>query len=236
MTRRPTTPAQPQVNAYSDEREARRAVVSAARTMNAACNNRGRAGNVSARLRTAAFDGFLVTPSGMDYESTSEEDVVALDLGGSVRDALARKPSSEWRMHADVYRARTDASAVVHTHSMFATTLACLGRAIPAFHYMVAVAGGRDIRCAPYARFGTQELADAVLPALDGRKACLLAHHGTIALGDTPAAALRLAAEVEALAEMYWRVLQIGEPILLGDAEMDGVLEQFRTHGQPPKG
>ncbi len=213
----------------------RRAVVTAARAMNAACNNRGRAGNVSTRLRADGFDGFLITPSGMDYEATSEQDVVAIDLVGTVRDAGARKPSSEWRLHADVYRARPDAAAVVHTHSMFATTLACLGRTIPPFHYMVAVAGGHDIQCAPYARFGTQALADAAVAALAGRKACLLAHHGTIALGDSAADALRVAAEVETLAEMYWRVLQVGEPVLLSTTEMDGVIEQFRTYGQQPQ-
>jgi len=124
----------------------------------------------------------------------------------------------------------------VHTHAPFATTLACLSRGIPAFHYMVAVAGGRDIRCAPYATFGTQELSDHALAALEGRRACLLAHHGMIAVGASLPAALALAAEVETLAEIYWRALQIGAPDLLSDAEMQVVVAKFRTYGQPGRG
>jgi len=136
-------------------------------------------------------------------------------------------PSSEWRLHRDIYARFTEANAVVHAHSPFATTLACLDRGIPAFHYMIAMAGGNDIRCAPYATFGTQELSDAALSALDGRKACLLAHHGMIAVGDSLQAALALAVEVETLAEMYWRALQIAEPTVLAADEMARVLEKF---------
>jgi L-fuculose-phosphate aldolase len=127
-------------------------------------------------------------------------------------------------------------NAVVHTHAPFATTLACLSRGIPAFHYMVAQAGGRDIRGAPYATFGTQELSDRALAALDGRLACLLAHHGMIAVGASLSAALALAVEVETLAGIYWRALTIGEPETLPDNEMDVVLEKFRTYGQPLRG
>jgi L-fuculose-phosphate aldolase len=123
--------------------------------------------------------------------------------------------------------------AIVHTHAPFATTLACLDRGIPPFHYMVAVAGGADIRCAPYATFGTQQLSDHALAALEGRKACLLAHHGMIAVGGDLASALALAVEVETLAEMYWRALQIAEPALLPREEMDEVLRRFATYGQP---
>jgi L-fuculose-phosphate aldolase len=132
----------------------------------------------------------------------------------------------------DIYRARPQAAAIVHAHSPFATTLACLDRGIPAFHYMIAMAGGNDIRCAPYATFGTQELSDAALCALDGRKACLLAHHGMIAIGETLKKALALAVEVETLAEMYWRALQIREPELLSDAEMQTVLAKFAHYGR----
>ena len=213
------------------ERRLREAVVATALAMNAQGINRGKSGNVSARWRRDRFDGFLVTPTGLPYAQTGPEDVVAVTLDG---EALgSRLPSSEWRFHRDIYRARADANAVVHTHAPFATTLACLHRGIPAFHYMVAVAGGRDIRCAPYATFGTQELSDRALAALDGRKACLLANHGMIALGPSLDAALALAVEVETLAEMYWRALQVGEPEPLPDAEMDVVLEKFRTYGQP---
>jgi L-fuculose-phosphate aldolase len=143
-----------------------------------------------------------------------------------------RLPSSEWRFHRDIYRTRADANAIVHAHAPFATTLACHGRSIPAFHYMVAVAGGRDIRCAGYATFGTQALSDHVLAALEDRRACLLAHHGMIAVGGSLDKALALAVEVETLAEMYWRALALGNPENLSDAEMDIVLEKFATYGQ----
>jgi len=159
------------------------------------------------------------------------EDIVAMTQDGASRGS--RLPSSEWRFHRDIYAARAEVGAVVHAHSPFATALACLGRNIPAFHYMIAVAGGSDIRCAPYATFGTQELSDGALRALEGRKACLLANHGMIAAGGTLADALALAVEVEGLAEQYCRALQIGEPRVLPDLEMAVVLEKFRTYGQP---
>ncbi len=196
--------------------------------MNALGINRGKSGNVSARWRSADFDGYLVTPTGMPYASMAPADIVALPVDGGAEAARgARLPSSEWRFHRDIYRARPDVSAIVHTHAPFATSLACLGRAIPAFHYMVAVAGGNDIRCAPYATFGTQALSDRAVAALDGRRACLLANHGMIAVGTSLATALALAVEVETLAEMYWRALQLGEPILLSDAEMETVSRQI---------
>lgn len=199
--------------------------------MNALGINRGKSGNVSARFHDAAFDGFLITPSGLPYAETTPADIVAMTLEGETRDA--RLPSSEWRFHRDIYCARPDANAVVHTHAPFATTLACLGRGIPAFHYMIAVAGGSDIRCAPYATFGSQALSDHALAALAGRKACLLAHHGMIAIGASLDAAIALAVEVETLAEIYWRAIQISEPPLLSEAEMNVVIEKFRTYGQP---
>ena len=213
------------------ERKLREAVIATALAMNAAGINRGKSGNVSARWRDGAVDGFLITPTGVPYHHTAPEQIVAMTLGGEARGALL--PSSEWRFHRDIYVARADAQAIVHTHAPFATSLACMHRGIPPFHYMVAVAGGKDIRCAPYATFGTQELSDHAVAALEGRSACLLANHGTIAVGSSPEHALALAVEVETLAEMYWRALQIGEPVLLSDAEMDVVLEKFRTYGQP---
>lgn len=215
------------------EQQLRAAVIATALAMNARGINRGKAGNVSARLSGDGFDGFVVTPTGLAYDETAPEDLVPMTLDGEARGS--RLPSSEWRFHRDIYRVRQDVNAVVHTHAPFATTLACLSRGIPAFHYMVAVAGGRDIRCAPYATFGTQELSDRALAALDGRRACLLAHHGMIAVGASLSAALALAVEVETLAEIYWRALSIGEPGVLGDAEMDAVLEKFRTYGQPQR-
>ena len=215
------------------ERTLREQVIATALAMNAAGINRGKAGNVSARWRDEAFDGFLITPTGVPYARTLPEQVVMMTLKGKSLGALL--PSSEWRFHRDIYAARPDVQAVVHTHAPFATSLACMGRGIPPFHYMVAVAGGPDIRCAPYATFGTQELSDHAVAALAGRRACLLANHGMIAVGSSLDQSLALAVEVETLAEMYWRVLQIGEPVLLPDAEMDVVLEKFRNYGQPQK-
>ena len=213
-----------------DEIALREEIIATARTMNARALNRGKSGNVSARTGS----GFLVTPSGLAYESMRADDIVAMSPDGQA--AGSRAPSSEWRFHRDIYAARPEVGAVVHAHSPFATTLACLARGIPAFHYMVAVAGGCDIRCAPYATFGTQALSDHALAALEGRKACLLANHGMIAVGGVLDEALALAFEVEALAEQYWRALQIGEPMLLSDAEMAIVLEKFATYGQPRQG
>ena len=218
----------------SNERGLRAAVIATAREMNALGINRGKSGNVSARWRKGKFDGYLITPSGMPYASITPADIVAMPIDGQGDAARGRRrPSSEWRFHRDIYRARTDAAAIVHTHSPFATSLACLRRGIPAFHYMIAVAGGNDIRCAPYATFGTQALADHAVAALQGRRACLLANHGMLAIGSSLAAALALAIEVETLAEMYWRARQIGEPVLLPASEMKIVVAKFRTYGQP---
>jgi L-fuculose-phosphate aldolase len=182
------------------------------------------------RLREDDFDGFLVTPSGLPYADTKPADIVAIALDGTAHGT--RTPSSEWRFHRDIYAQRHDANAIVHTHSPFATSLACLHRGIPAFHYMVAVAGGSDIRCAPYATFGTQELSDRAIAALDDRRACLLAHHGVIACGASLAAALRLAVEVENLARIYLAARALGEPPTLPAAEMTAVLEKFASYGQ----
>lgn len=215
-----------------DETALRQEVIATALAMNAAGINRGKSGNVSVRLARAGFDGFLVTPTGVPYAKLVPDDIVAMSLDGQAQGR--RLPSSEWRFHRDIYHQRADAHAIVHTHSPFATSLACLSRGIPAFHYMVAVAGGADIRCAPYATFGTQALSDHALTALRDRRACLLANHGTIAIGATLERALALAVEVETLAEMYWRVLQVGEPVVLPEAEMRVVIEKFATYGQPP--
>ena len=217
----------------ANQRALRDDVIATAREMNALSINRGKSGNVSARWRDIDLDGYLITPTGMPYADIVAGDIVAMPLDGDVDAARGlRLPSSEWRFHRDIYRARPHAGAIVHTHAPFATSLACLHRGIPAFHYMVAVAGGKDIRCAPYATFGTQALSDHALVALEGRSACLLANHGMIAVGATLTAALALAVEVETLAEMYWRALQIGAPVLLSDAEMDSVVAKFPTYGQ----
>ena len=208
--------------------ELRRKVIATAMRMNNLGINQGKSGNVSARTAT----GFLVTPTGIPYEDTQPEQIVAMRMDGTHDGAIL--PSSEWRFHRDNYAAREDVTAIVHTHSVFATTLACLNRPIPAFHYMVAVAGGTDIRCAPYATFGTQELSDHAVAALRDRKACLLAQHGLITTGASLENALALAVEVESLSRMYWQALQIGEPATLSETEMKVVLDKFRTYGQQP--
>jgi L-fuculose-phosphate aldolase len=211
----------------NDSRALRIRIIATAREMNALDINRGKSGNVSARIDS----GFLITPSALPYDETKPEDVVSVDFGGKATGR--RKPSSEWRFHRDIYAARPEVRAIVHAHSPFATALACLDRDIPAFHYMVAVAGGSDIRCAPYSTFGTQALSDHAVAALAGRKACLLSHHGMIALGASLAAALALAVEVETLAGMYCRVLAIGEPALLGEEEMHAVVDKFAAYNRP---
>jgi L-fuculose-phosphate aldolase len=199
--------------------------------------NKGTSGNCSVRLE----NGFLVTPSGMPVEDMTPASMVKMHLNGKVehgsfeiqKESNAKKPSSEWRFHRDILQSRTDVNAIVHTHSMFATTLACLHKDIPPFHYMIAVVGGDTIRCAPYALFGSQALSDYALTALIDRKACLLANHGMIALGKDLDDALAVAVEVENLCEQYWRILQINpNPPLLTEAEMREVFQQFKGYGK----
>lgn len=188
--------------------------------------NKGTSGNASIRLD----DGFLVTPSGVPVEQLNATSMVYMDWEG--RPEAGKKPSSEWRFHRDILLARPEMGAIVHTHSMFATTIACMGRNVPPFHYMIATVGGDDIRCAPYALFGTQDLSDSALAALQDRKACLLAHHGMIAVGKTLPQALAIAVEVENLCEQYWRLLQLGEVELLTSEQMREVHAQFTGYGQ----
>jgi L-fuculose-phosphate aldolase len=198
----------------------------AARAMSRRGLSQGTSGNLSARVP----EGMLITPSAVPYDEMGADSLVLLDLDGRVLGRPGHRPSTEWRLHAAILAARPEAGAVVHTHSMACTTLACLRREIPAFHYMVAVAGGDSIRCADYATFGTAALADRAVAALDGRLACLLANHGMVALGPTPRAALALAVEVETLAEQYWRALQVGQPALLTADEMADALAAFRDY------
>jgi L-fuculose-phosphate aldolase len=194
--------------------------------MNTERLNRGAAGNVSVRYG----DGFLITPTGMAYDACEPDDAVIVGLDGTP--AGRRKPSSEWRFHRDIYARRAEAGAIVHAHSPFAVSLACMGCAIPPFHYMVARFGGIDVRCADYATFGSQALSDAVIVAIDERCACLMAHHGMVVFGRDLDHALALAVELEALCEQYWRVLQIGGPRLLPDDEMARVLIAFEQYGK----
>jgi L-fuculose-phosphate aldolase len=214
-------------NACSSDTDLRTTVIAACRELTRRGLTHGTSGNVSVRYDARRF---FVSPSGMDYEVLQVDDVPLMDLDG--RWFGRRRPSSEWRFHRDILNSKHEVGAIVHTHSPQATALACTGRGIPAFHYMVAVAGGRDIRCAPYYAFGTQELSEAALGALKDRKACLLANHGVIATGADLPSAISLADEVESLALQYCAALSLGEVSILDDAEMCRVIEKFRTYGQ----
>jgi L-fuculose-phosphate aldolase len=206
-------------------KELRELLIETAIAMNASGINQGMSGNLSVRMD----GGFLITPSGINYSELVPADIVAMNLNGEWEGSV--KPSSEWRFHRDIYRYRADAQAILHAHPIYCTALACLGRPIPAFHYMVAAAGGKDIRCAAYATFGTQELSDAVLTALIERKACLMANHGLLCLEHDLPRALALAIEIEHLAQVYQQCLEVGGPVILGDEEMAAVLEKFKDYG-----
>ena len=204
----------------------RQTLIDSARKMTAACLNKSTAGNLSVR----EGEGFLITPTGMDYEALTVDDIVFMRLDGSHEGT--RKPSSEWRFHRDLYAARPEAGAVLHAHSPFATSLACLRRDIPPFHYMIARFGGDTLRCADYATFGTQALSEAALRAMENRSACLLANHGMLLHGRDLKQALDLGIELEALCEQYWRACQLGQPIVLDAEEMRTVLDKFGHYGQ----
>ncbi|AWK86759.1 class II aldolase/adducin family protein [Azospirillum thermophilum] len=207
----------------------RRAVIDACLAMNRLGINQGSSGNLSIRIP----GGFLVTPTSLPYDEMEPEDLVEMGFDGTYLGS--RRPSSEWRFHRDILQARTDVDVVLHAHPSYATAMAVHGLDIPSFHYMVALAGGDSIRCAPYATFGTQALSDHALAALEGRLACLLAHHGMIVLGRTTKAALALAVEVETLARQYSIARQFGDPPLLPPEEIAQVLEKMRRmrYGQP---
>lgn len=210
----------------ADDQWLRQEIIDTALAMSREGLSPGTSGNVSARRA----DGMLITPTGMAYGDLIPEDIAFVDESGEATGK--RKPSSEWQFHLAAYETRADAKAIVHTHSRYATALACARKTIPPFHYMVAVAGGPDIPLAGYSTFGTRELANEVASALKDRKACLMANHGQIACGTSLADALSLAREVEILAAQYVAALQVGKPYILSDAEMSDVLERFGTYGQ----
>jgi len=203
----------------------REELITTALAMNASGINVGTTGNLS--VRTAG--GMLITPSRKPYDQLQPEDIVPVSLEGEW--PKGQLPSSEWRFHRDIYLHRPDAQAIVHAHPVFCAALASLHRGIPAFHYMVAVAGGKDIRCCAYATYGTQELSDFVIAALEDRKACLMANHGLVCLESSLPRALALAIEVENLARTYCQVLQIGEPVILDDDEMQRVIVKLGDKG-----
>jgi len=209
----------------TNERAKRQSIIDACRRMNALGINQGTSGNIS--LRHDA--GMLVTPTSVPYETMQPEQIVFMGFDGSFDSS--QRPSSEWRFHLDILKARPEVNAVVHAHPPYATTLAIMGREIPPVHYMVAVAGGDSIRCAPYATFGTEELSRHAVSALEDRLACLLAHHGMIAIGPSLPKAMWLAVEVETLARQYHGCLQIGTPPLLSKAEIKNVLSRMAGYG-----
>lgn len=208
------------MTAAADTPALRQSMIDTCRAMEAKGLNQGTAGNLSVRVA----DGFLVTPSSLSYDVMQPADIVAMGWDGTY---LGRRPSSEWRFHRDILKARADVNVVLHCHSTYATSVACHHRTIPAFHYMVGVMGGNTLRCAAYATFGTQALSDAAIEALEGRKACLLGQHGQISLGATLDAALWMAVEVETLSRMYIQACALGEPPVLPDDEMDRVIAQM---------
>jgi L-fuculose-phosphate aldolase len=209
-----------------DESEQRQSIIDACRRMNALGINQGTSGNISLRHH----DGMLITPTSVAYEEMRPEQIVFMGFDGSF--AGEQKPSSEWRFHLDILRSRDDVNAVVHAHPPYATILSIMGLAIPPIHYMITAAGGDSIRCAPYATYGTAELSDHAVNALKDRFACLLGHHGMIAVGPSLARALWLAVEVEALARQYHGCLQIGTPPLLSQAEIERVRRKMAGYGQ----
>jgi L-fuculose-phosphate aldolase len=192
--------------------------------------NKGTAGNISLRADNAAGQaGFLITPSGLAVDKMTSSDMVWMDFSGNATGA--HPPSSEWRFHQDILQQKPQVNAVIHTHSIYASTFSTFRKDMPAFHYMIALAGGDSIRCAPYALFGSQQLSDNAIEALKDRKACLLGNHGMIAIGETLEKALDISQEVEALCEQYLLALQVGEPHILSQQEMLDVLEKFKTYG-----
>lgn len=204
----------------------RRDIITVVRQFNQSSLSFGRSGNVSARTP----DGFLITPSGVAYADLQPDDLNELDHAGNNLSGRLQ-PSSEWHMHRAIYRARPEVNAIVHVHSAYATGVACTRKPIPAFHYMVTVLGGDHIPCAEYATFGTEALAEKAVATLGNLKACLLANHGQIAVGEDLATAFRYAGEVENLAKQYCISLAAGGPVLLDDTEMQVNIEKFKTYG-----
>jgi L-fuculose-phosphate aldolase len=208
-----------------NEKEKRQAIIDACRRMNALGINQGTSGNISVRHGK----GLLITPTSTPYEAMTIDQIVFMKMDGS--HAADQRPSSEWQFHLDILRSRNDIEAVVHAHPTYCTILAIMGLEIPPIHYMIAVAGGDTIRCAPYATYGTPELSAHALKALEGRFACLLDHHGMIAIGSSLSKAMWLAVEVETLARQYHGCLQIGKPPLLPKDEIERVRLKMAGYG-----
>jgi L-fuculose-phosphate aldolase len=207
-------------------KQLRKEVIETCLAMNEEGINQGTSGNVSVRTE----EGFLITASGIPYKKMKPHHVVEMDLDGGYRGDFL--PSTEWRMHLDIFKNRPEAKAIVHVHSTYATALACLRKDVPAFHYMIGVTGGPSLRVSDYAQFGTEELSITMLKALEGRTACLLANHGQICFGPNLEKALWLAGEVEANCHQFWAASVLSKPVVLSDAEMTSVLKRFKTYGK----
>ena len=213
----------------NNNEDLRRDVIRTCQEMNAVGINQGTSGNVSVRND----EGFLITASGVAYNDMAPKQVVQMDLDGGYWGPIL--PSSEWRMHMEIYRTRPEAKAIVHVHSPHATALSCLREDIPAFHYTIGVTGGASLRCAEYASFGTEALSEAMLQAIEGRNACLLANHGMICFAAKPERALALAVELESLCQQYILTRQCGSPVSLDQSEMAEILRRFDTYGKQPE-
>jgi L-fuculose-phosphate aldolase len=219
----------------ASEQSIRVAIIAQSCWMNTSGLNQGTAGNISARCNDTSSGKrlrMLITPSGIPYETLEPKMIAAMPIDdeyGAWEGPL--KPSSEWRFHLDIMRARPEVGAIVHTHSTFATVLAITRRNIPACHYMVAAFGGNDVRCADYATFGTAELSANVLKALEGRTACLLANHGMIATGENLEKAMWAAVELETLAKQYYYASMLGDAVILSDEQMAETRQAFRGYG-----
>jgi len=189
-----------------------------------------RSGNISVRSKENDKDGYLITPSGKKYETLKTEDIVFMGLNEEEKNNPGSNPSSEWRFHRDIYVNKNDAQAIVHAHSPHATAVSSHGKSIPPFHYMVALAGGEDIKCADYATFGTEELSNNVIKALENRSACLMSNHGQVAFGKNLEQAFELAQEIENICHQYTIALKLGDPKILSFEEMKKVLEKAKDY------
>jgi L-fuculose-phosphate aldolase len=211
-----------------DERKLREAIIAKARWMNASGLNQGTSGNISARY----CDRMLITPSATPYDAMEPEMIASMPIEGEYGTWDGRlRPSTEWRFHLDITKSRPDVGAIVHAHPTFATVLAIARKSIPACHYMMAAFGGTDIRCADYATYGTKELSENALKALEGRTGCLLANHGMIATGANLDKAMWLAVELETIAKQYYYSLAIGGPVVLPEAAIEDTRRSFGSYG-----
>ena len=188
-----------------------------------------RSGNISVRTNNKGIEGFYITPSGVKYETLKENDIVFVNKNGDY-DEKGLKPSSEWRFHKDIYLKRPEANAIVHAHSPHATAVSAHNKDIPAFHYMIALAGGNNIKCAKYATFGSQELSDNIIEALENRKGCLMSNHGQVTFGENLNSAFELAEELENICHQYINTIKLGEPKILSSNEMDIILEKIKNY------